>query len=467
MNAKEFPKQARILVVDDDKGARESLEEILEDDYDVVCVEDGPSALARIKNEVFDLVLLDLVMPEMDGIETLKRIKAHDKIIDVIIISATDRAREATASIKTGAYDYITKPFDHETILTVIERALQKRFLEQEVRYLRSEIAHRTGYTEIIGQSESMNDVFDTIEKVAETSSSVLITGESGTGKELIANAIHARSPRVQKPLVAINCAAIPSELIESEMFGHEKGAFTGATSQSIGKFEFANGGTIFLDEISTLKMELQAKLLRFLQEREFTKVGGHRTIKVDVRIIAATNTNLNDMIREGRFRNDLYFRLNVIPIEVPPLRRRKGDIPLLAHYFLDKFNLQLNRRIKEITNDVMDVLEAYPWPGNIRELENLIERMVVLGSDDRPIEEKDLPFDLLFHGELIEEAEKGVSGDRGLINACRSFERRYISLSLQKCNWNRAEAARQLKIHRNTLIKKIKSLNLNVKGHE
>jgi transcriptional regulator with PAS, ATPase and Fis domain len=195
--------------------------------------------------------------------------------------------------------------------------------------------------------------------------------------------------------------------------------------------------------------------------------VGGNRTIKVDVRIIAATNTNLNDMIREGRFRNDLYFRLNVIPIEIPPLRRRKGDIPLLANYFLDKFNRQLNKRIKEITNDVMDVLEAYPWPGNIRELENLIERMVVLGSDDRLIEEKDLPFDLLLHGELIEEAEKGTGGNRGLIYACQSFERRYISLFLRKCNWNRTQTARQLKIHRNTLIKKIKSLNLNVKGHE
>ena len=465
--AKEFPKQVRILIVDDDKGARESLEEILEDDYDVVCVENGPSALAKIKTEVFDLVLLDLVMPEMDGIETLKKIKAHDKIIDAIIISATDRAREATAAIQTGAYDYITKPFDHETILTVVERVLQKRSLEQEVRYLRSEMAHRTEYTEIIGQSESMNDVFSTIDKVAVTSSSVLITGESGTGKELIANAIHGRSPRVQKPFVAINCASIPPELIESEMFGHEKGAFTGATNQNIGKFEFANGGTIFLDEISTLKMELQAKLLRFLQEREFTRVGGNRTIKVDVRIIAATNTNLNDMIREERFRNDLYFRLNVIPIEIPPLRQRKGDIPLLANYFLDKFNRQLNKRIKEITNDVMDVLEAYPWPGNIRELENLIERMVVLGSDDRLIEEKDLPFDLLFHGELIEEAEKGAGADRGLIYACQSFERRYISLFLRKCNWNRTHTARQLKIHRNTLIKKMKSLNLNVKGHE
>jgi len=372
MEGKEISTQTRILVVDDDKGARESLKEILADDYNVVCVEDGFGALAMIKKEVFDLVLLDLIMPKMNGIETLKRIKAYDNLLDVIIVSATDRAREATASIKTGAYDYITKPFDEEIILTTIERALQKRSLEKEVRYLRSAVAYKTEQIDIISQSESMKKVFGMIEKVAETSSSVLITGESGTGKELIANAIHAESPRVKKPFVAINCSAIPPDLIESEMFGHEKGAFTGATNRNIGKFEYANGGTIFLDEISTLKMELQAKLLRFLQEREFTKVGGHRTIKVDVRIISATNTDLNNMVKERRFRNDLYFRLNVIPIEVPPLRRRKGDIPILAKYFLEKFNLKLNKKIRGIALDVVTVLEAYPWPGNIRELENL-----------------------------------------------------------------------------------------------
>ncbi len=467
MKEKKLPKQARILVVDDEEGTRESLEAILEDDHDVVCVEDGPSALERIQDEVFDLVLLDLVMPEMDGIETLKQIKAYDKTIDVIIVSATDRAREATASIKTGAYDYITKPFDPESILTVIERALQKHALEQEVHYLRFEVDHRAKYSQIISQSKSMNKVINIIEKVAETSSSVLITGESGTGKELIANAIHTRSPRAKKPFVAINCASISSELIESELFGHEKGAFTGAHSRSIGKFEFANGGTIFLDEISALKMELQAKLLRFLQEREFTKVGGHRTIKVDVRMLAATNTRLTDMVREGRFRDDLYFRLNVIPIEAPPLRRRKGDIPLLANYFLDRFNRQLNKRLKGITPDGMAVLKAYPWPGNIRELENLIERMVVLGSDDQLIDEKVLPFDLLFHGKSMENQEKGESIDNGLVKSCRTFERQYILRALRNCKWNQTQTARLLKIHRNTLIKKIKTLNIKVRKNK
>ena len=465
MEEKGIPKQERILVVDDDEGTRESLEAVLEDDYDVVCVQDGKSALVRIKNEVFDLVLLDLVMPGMDGIETLKRIKAHDKSMDVIIVSATDRAREAIASMKTGAYDYITKPFDDETILAIIKRVLEKRALEHEVRYLRSQMAHKTKHTQIISQSKSMKNLFDIIMKVAETSSSVLITGESGTGKELIANAIHEESPRAQKPFLAINCAAIPSELLESELFGYEKGAFTGAHSRSKGKFEFANGGTIFLDEISALKMELQAKLLRFVQEREFTKVGGYRTIKVDVRMLAATNTSLIDMVRDGRFRDDLYFRLNVIPIKVPPLRRRKGDIPLLANYFLDRFNLQLNKKIKTITPDAMSVLEAYPWPGNIRELENLIERMVVLGSDNQLIDEKDLPFDLLFRRESMEkEPEKGESEDKGLFKACHAFERQYIWRALKNCKLNQTETARYLKIHRNTLIKKIKRLKIKVK---
>ena len=465
MDEKGLPKKARIIVVDDDEGARESLELILEDDYDVVCTEDGFSALERIRKEVFDLVLLDLTMPGMDGMETLKRIKSHDKLIDVVMVSATDRAREAIASIQTGAYDYITKPFDPQTILAAVERVLQKRSLEQEVRYLRSEVAHKYRKTLIVSQSKSMKDVFFMIDRVAETSSSVLITGESGTGKELIARAIHAKSPRANKPFVDINCASIPSELVESELFGYEKGAFTGAHSRSIGKFEYAHGGTIFLDEISTLQLELQAKLLRFLQEREFTKVGSNRTIKVDVRMIAATNTHLTDMIRNSRFREDLYFRLNVIPIEVPPLRRRKEDISLLVNFFLDRFNRQLNKKISGITSDVMDVLQAYAWPGNVREMENLIERMVVLGSDGQVIDEKDLPYNLLFQEGSAQEAGNGDGEEDGLIKARDAFERKYILRALQKCRWNQTEAAHMLKIHRNTLLNKMNALNLNKRG--
>jgi len=450
---------SRILIVDDDEGTREALEEILEDDYDVACVAEGRVALEKLNREDFDLVLLDLIMPGMDGIETLKRIKAFDKQIDVIMVSATDRAREATAAITSGAYDYITKPFDTDAILTAIERALQKRSLEQELRYLRSEVALRFDDTRIIGESRPMKAVFSLINKVAGTSSNVLITGESGTGKELAARAIHNQSPRVSRPFVAINCAAIPPELIESELFGHEKGAFTGAYNRNIGKFEFANGGSVFLDEISNLKLELQAKLLRFLQEREFTRIGGHRSIKVDVRMITATNISLKQMVQENRFREDLYFRLNVIPIELPPLRKRRGDIPLLASFFLDKFNRKLNQKIEGITLEAMAILETYHWPGNIRELENLIERLVVLRSNEHWIDVKDLPFDMLYDEDAM---KAGPRVEKGLLQARRLFERQYILRTLRICKYNQAKTARKLKIHRNTLIQKMKALNIN-----
>ncbi len=454
----------RILVVDDNAGARESLEEILEDDFDVECVEDGASALDRITSEAFDIVLLDLVMPKMDGIETLKRIKAYDQSIDVIMVSATDRAQEATDSIRAGAYDYITKPFDTEGIFNIIERVMQKRSLEQEVRYLRSEVENKFGHHQIISQSRNMKTVFDLIEKVAATSSSVLITGESGTGKELVARAIHNKSERVQKPFVAINCAAIPAELIESELFGHVKGAFTGAYNKGVGKFEFANGGTVFLDEISNLKIELQAKLLRFLQEHEFSRVGSHRTIKVDVRMISATNIQLKKMMRQNLFREDLYYRLNVIPVELPPLRSRKGDIPLLTAYFIEKFNRQLNEKISGITPSAMAVLEDYHWPGNIRELENLIERLVVLKSDGLFIDEKDLPFDLLFGDDFLKD-KKNL--DKGLIRTRQTFERHFILRTLRRSNWNQAKSARMLKIHRNTLMQRIKVLDIKVEAYK
>ena len=461
MTSIDFPKKARLLVVDDEAGARESLEAILEDDYQVVCVEDGQKALAVIQKEEFDLVLLDMSMPKMSGIEALEKIKSHDKSLDVIIVSGIDRALEATSAIQKGAYDYLTKPFDPETILTRVDRALQKRYLEQEVSFLRSEMAERSEQSQIISQSKQMQEVFQTIKKVAGTSSNVLITGESGTGKELIARAIHNASERVQKPFVALNCASIPSELIESELFGHEKGAFTGAHHRAPGKFEFANGGTLLLDEISSLRSEFQAQLLRVLQEREFTRVGGHRVIKVDVRILAATNTKLEDMVREGTFREDLFFRLNVIPINVPPLRHREGDVSLLAQYFLAKFNRKLNKNIKAITTEAMAVLETYPWPGNIRELENLIERMVVLGTDDTRIDQGDLPYDVLFHEETVHNLPGPEGSNIGLLQARHSFELSYIMQALRKCNWNQTEAARLLKIHRNTLIQKMKTLNI------
>lgn len=449
-------------MVDDDEAIRDALREILEDDYDVICVDSGFKAVEKVKKQVFDLIFLDIVMPQLNGIETLKLIKAHDRNLDIIMISAVDRAQEATDSIKLGAYDYITKPFDHEIILNRLEKVLLKRNLVKEVNFHRSQAASGSWQAKIISKSKKMAAVFDRISKVAETSSNVLITGESGTGKELVARAVHNQSLRKDNPFVAINCAAIPAELMEAELFGHEKGAFTGAHRQTIGKFEFAHLGTIFLDEISCLKPEFQAKLLRFIQEREFTRVGSHRSIKVDVRIVVATNTSLDEMVKEGTFRDDLYFRLNVVPILLPPLRSRNGDIPLLADFFLDRFNHRMNKHIKGFTPDAVAVLEAYPWPGNIRELENLIERMVVLGSDNRFIDEKDLPFDLLFSTDSTKGMQKSARENKGLIQARQSFERLYILRALQNCRWNQTLTADLLGIHRNTLIQKMKALNLN-----
>jgi DNA-binding NtrC family response regulator len=453
--------QARILVVDDDEAIRDALKLILEDDYDVVCVDSGFKAVEEIKNQVFDLVFLDIMMPKMNGIETLRRIKAHDKNLDIIMVSAVDRAQEAVDSFRHGAYDYITKPFDHEVILNRLEKVLVKRNLVKEVSFHKSQADSGYGQRKIISQSKKMAAIFDLIAKVAKTSSNVLITGESGTGKELVAREIHNQSLRKDKTFVAINCAAIPAELMEAQLFGHEKGAFTGAHKQSIGKFEFAHQGTVFLDEISCLKPEFQAKLLRFIQEREFSRVGSHRTIKVDVRIVAATNTSLDEMVKEGTLRDDLYFRLNVVPVLLPPLRSRKGDVPLLADFFLDRFNREMGKSVKGFTADALAVLDTYPWPGNIRELENLIERMVVLGADNRFIDEKDLPFDLLFHRESIKGSQKGAMENTGLIQARQSFERLYILRALQNCRWNQTWTANLLGIHRNTLLQKMKALDL------
>ncbi len=452
----------KILIVDDEEGVRDSLEQILEDEYEVQSVPDGRRALDVIHKQACDLVLLDLVMPDMGGLEALESIKSFDASIDVIMISATDRAKEAIAAIRAGAYDYLAKPFDPDTILTLVERVLQKRRMEKELSFLRSEVAQQANHQNIVSQSPEMSQVLSLVEKVAGASSSILITGESGTGKELIARAIHNKSGRCAKPFVAINCASIPSELIESELFGHEKGSFTGADKRTVGKFEFANEGTLFLDEVASLKLELQAQLLRVLQEKEIMRVGSNRTIAVDVRVIAATNTRLETLVQKGKFREDLYFRLNVIPVTLPPLRHRKGDVLLLANYFLEKFNRQMSKHLLGIAPDAMAVLERYPWPGNIRELENFIERMVVLGTDGRYIEEKDLPLDLLFHEHSSMFSEQSTSEEKSLTKARQAFERQYILRVLRSSRWNQAEAARKLKVHRNTLINKVKLLKIN-----
>ena len=450
--------KAKILVVDDEQGARDALQFVLEDEYEVTTAASGNEAIAYCNTSDYDLVFLDVTMPGLDGIETLKRLRSLDEPMDVVMISASDKADKAVQSIKLGAYDYITKPFEPEDILSAVDRVLEKQTLQREVQYLRLEIAHRYGELEIVSNDPSVLGILQLINKVASTSSSVLITGESGTGKELIARSLHQHGDRTEAPFVAINCAAIPSELMESELFGHEKGAFTGAHARTIGKFEHANGGTMFLDEVSALRPELQAKLLRVIQDKEIVRLGSNRTVKVDVRIVAATNTILEDLIEERSFRRDLYFRLNVIPIKLPPLRERHGDVRLLSQHFLNRFNLQLNREIKGFTKKALDTLENYPWPGNIRELENMIERLVVLGCDGELISYEDLPVEILLDSSLT--AKPPLLGD-GLLQARDNFEKQYILKALKKAGWNQSEAARILKIHRNTLIQKMKSLQI------
>jgi len=456
-------RQTVVLIVDDEAGARDSLSLILEDEYDLCLAASGREALDIIDRRRVDLVLLDVYMDEMDGIEVLKRIKKTDEEIDVIMVSALDEAKKAVEAVKYGAYDYITKPFEPDEIVSAVSRVMERRHLQRENLYLRSEVDQWRDARPIIGESRKMKDVFRLVRKVAPADSSVLITGESGTGKELVARAIHQESTRRTKPFVAINCAAIPSELMESEMFGHERGAFTGAYTRAVGRFEFAHGGTIFLDEVGTLRLDLQTKLLRVLQEREIERLGSQKPIRVDVRVIAATNMDLGRAIQEGTFRRDLFFRLNVVPIYVPALRERMEDIPLLITHFLNKYNVTFHKKIPGMTRDAMETLMGYEWPGNIRELENLIERLVVLGADGEMIRLKDVPLDTLLKG--CENLELLPSEDWGLFKARADFEKKVILKTLDRVQWNQSEAARVLKIHRNTLLQKMKEYHLNVPG--
>jgi DNA-binding NtrC family response regulator len=451
-----------ILIVDDEPGARQSLEVILEDDYQVLAAENGREALEIFRKESIDLILLDVHMPDMDGLAVLRKIKEQDEEIDVIMVSALNQARKAVDAIKLGAYDYITKPYEPEDILSTVNRVISKQKLYKELDFLRREVEESRGFDQIVSQTKTMQEIFQLIKKVAYTSTNIMITGESGTGKELIARSIHRQGNRRDGPFVAINCAAIPSELMESEMFGHEKGAFTGAHIRTIGKFEYANGGTLFLDEISVLRSDLQAKLLRVLQEREIERIGSNKPIKVDIQVISATNTNLEDAVIQGKFRQDLYFRINVVPISIPPLRERREDIPLLAKHFLNKFNTAFNKKIPGFTEKAMDALTKYHWPGNIRELENLIERIVVLLAGNEAIDLKDIPLEILMDSDQdIQDLEPEK---RGLMKIREAIEKRIILNVLEATKWNQTEAAKILKVNRNTLIQKAKQFGILLK---
>ncbi len=442
-----------ILLVDDEEPVRASLELLLEDRYHILQAHTGEKALKIIRKNPIDLVILDVTMPGMGGITTLEKIAKLTNAPEVVMLSASDTARLGAQSVKMGAFDYIAKPFDSDDLLEVIRRALEKKRLERELHYLRSEVEKLGGFGNIVGKSPLMKQVFRIVQKISRTDSNVLIAGESGTGKELIARAIHSRGVRCDGPFIPVNCAAIPQELLESEFFGHEKGSFTGAYERKIGKFELAHRGIMFLDEISTLRLELQAKLLRVLQEGEFMRVGGSHSIHVDVQIIAATNQNLKQMVTENTFREDLFYRLNVLPVTLPPLRERTSDIPMLVEHFLKDIGYRLNRKTAGVTPEVMKLLESYHWPGNIRELENLLERMVAFSSDGFSIGIENLPVEVIMPKDSTSQSRLPMDS---LPEARERFEKIYIISALRKTGWNQSETARILGVHRNTLLKKI-----------
>jgi len=450
--------RSTVLVVDDDAGLRESCRLILEDEFDVLDAPDGPQGLDLLRRSAVDVVLLDIRLPGMDGLEVLRHIKALDEQVEVVLVTAVKTVKTAVTAMKLGAFDYLTKPFEEDEVLAVVRRALDRHALQRELTYLRSELARRQDGDEIVGHAPEMRKLFQIIAQVARTSSTVLITGESGTGKELVARAIHRQSPRRDKPFVPVNSAAIVDSLIESELFGHERGAFTGAFQKKLGKFELAQGGTLFLDEIATLKPEIQAKLLRVLQEREVERVGGTRRIPVDVRIIAATNADLKRAVSGRGFREDLYYRLNVVPIFVPPLRNRREDIAPLVEHLVRKFDRQLGKHIAGASPAAIKALEEYDWPGNVRELQNIIERAIALGEGPY-IQLQDLPVDLMLGDR---QAGDGAAPALPLVAALDQFERGVIQRVLDRVKWNQTEAADVLGLHRNTLLRKIAKWGLS-----
>ncbi len=447
----------RILIIDDDQSLLESYTVLLEDEFQVSTAESGEKGLELLRHEDVHLILLDVRLPDISGIEVLRRIKVLDENVDVIMITAVKDVRVAVEAIKLGAYDYLEKPFEIDEILALLRRTLEHQNLLREVLYLR-DLRAEVDRCFVVGRSPKMRQIYDLIVRVADTNATVLINGESGVGKELIARAIHQQSQRRLNPFVAVNCAAISEHLVESELFGHERGAFTGAIEMHRGKFELAHTGTLFLDEVGSLRLDLQAKLLRVLQEREFERVGGGKTIRTDVRIVAASNQDLKQMAADRLFRDDLFYRLNVIPVHVPPLRDRREDIPLLINHFLVKYNKDFGRQVQGVTAEALALLTHYHWPGNVRELENMIERLVVL-SRHRILDLEDMPLDLQsVQGQLAHDL---FATGADLRQAKAEFERHYIVQTLERHGWNQTEAAKRLGIHRNTLLTKMDMLQI------
>jgi DNA-binding NtrC family response regulator len=450
-----------VLIVDDEVGVRESLKMILKKDYDVFLAKDAEETFLQIKEHSPDVILLDIILPDLDGLKVLERIKQNEPDIVVIMITATNTAKTAVEAMKLGAYHYVTKPFDNDELRLIISRSLSEKALKQELIFRREEMDKSFDFGNILGKSKGMKDIFKVVKQIADSKSTVLIMGESGTGKELISRAIHYNSNRKNYPFVTINCAAIPETLIESELFGHEKGAFTNAIEKKLGRFEVAHQGTLFLDEIGELSLTTQAKILRFLEEKEFNRVGGSKTIKVDVRLITATNKDLNQMIKKGGFREDLYYRINVVPIVIPPLRERKEDIPILIDHFINKFSVENNKNVKGINKEALEFLMQYEWPGNVRELENLIERVIALTSNEY-IPANELPYSFKNIPKINGLKESVLDGKVSFLQAEEEFEKEVILDALKKTNYIQSHAAEILGISRRILKYKMDKLGIN-----
>ncbi|MBU0991401.1 MAG: sigma-54 dependent transcriptional regulator [Proteobacteria bacterium] len=448
----------KILIVDDDQTHRQMIDTILrKDGYDIYQADDGDQAIDNVQKQFFDIILMDIRMKRMDGISALKAIKKLSPSIPVIIMTAFSSVNTAVDALKSGAYDYLTKPVDSDELSILIKKVLHLNQLEKENVYLKERLGKTFHFKNIIGNSAAIQPLFEAMTLSSPTDATILISGESGTGKELIANAIHENSPRKDMPLIKLNCAALPESLLESELFGHLKGAFTGAATNKKGRFHLAHKGTIFLDEIADMPLSTQSKILRVIQEQEFEPLGGTQTIKVDVRIIAATNRNLKEAVQTGRFREDLYFRLNVIHLKVPPLKERSEDIPLLTEFFLKKFTQKNKRFIKGLTPKGMDILMRYDWPGNIRELQNVIERSVIMSRGDL-IEPDVFP-------EPLKKLYQSSNENRMALNVGKSLkdmEKEMILLTLKKTNGNRTHTADILGISRRTLQLKLKEYGVH-----
>ncbi|MBI3609400.1 MAG: sigma-54-dependent Fis family transcriptional regulator [Nitrospirae bacterium] len=449
-------KRPTVLIVDDDEGIRDTLEAVLRKDYAVLKAADGRTALQLVNEHEVQIVLLDLLLPDLNGLEVLREIKDRFSDIEVIMITAVKEVGAAVQAMKLGAYHYITKSFDYDEILALVGKVVQRQQDTRELLYLRSEIEQRAETEFITGRTKKMQEIYDLAQKVARLPATILILGESGTGKQLLARFIHKQSSLADRPFVTVDLAAVPETLVESALFGHEKGAFTGAYRQHIGKFELADGGTLFLDEIGNLRSELQARLLRAIQEGEVERVGGNKTIRVDVRLISATHVDLAEAVQKGIFREDLYYRLNVIPIKLPPLRERIADLPQLVEFFLQRYNRRFKKNVRQIGQSALEMLSSYDWPGNIRELENLIERLVALSEGDMILKEH-IPLEYGLGGLSHPDSNDGL-----LKRAVDDLEQRLILKTLEKVKWNRTAAARMLGISFPALKYKMKRMKLD-----